>query len=189
MTIKEIATILGKDDSTIRKIGKRLFPDNFMNGHITNLSETQVTAIKLNLGKNSELPKTDLEKELLVMQAMNFQAEKIKTMQSQIAVLKPKAELADKVIRDTTKQYSIRDAGKHLNLSQTEIFNIMRDNHLLTKKNLPTQKALNDCLLSIKTNITDNGNRPQSVMTMENIAYFSKRYIKTTQLSLQGDKE
>lgn len=60
MTIKEVADILNKDESTIRKIGKTIFPKIFKNGKITYLNEYQVTLIKLNLGKNSELPKRDV---------------------------------------------------------------------------------------------------------------------------------
>jgi hypothetical protein len=69
MTVKEVAITLCKDESTIRKIGKELFPDTFKNGKKTLLTEVQVTKIKLNLGKNSELPKTQLEKQLIIQQA------------------------------------------------------------------------------------------------------------------------
>lgn len=65
MTVKEVAAALGKDESTIRKIGKELFPGAFKNGKKTLLTEVQITAIKLNLGKNSELPKTQLEKQYI----------------------------------------------------------------------------------------------------------------------------
>jgi hypothetical protein len=54
------------DESTIRKIGKSLFPDIFKNGIATLLTEYQVTAIKLHLGKNSDLTKTELEKDLII---------------------------------------------------------------------------------------------------------------------------
>lgn len=82
MTVKEVAEIMDKDISTIRKIGKTLFPEVFKHGIVTNLTEKQVTAIKLNLGKNSSLPKTELEKELLIQQAMQFQQEKIIALQT-----------------------------------------------------------------------------------------------------------
>jgi hypothetical protein len=41
------------------------FRDAVKNGKKTLLTEVQITAIKLNLGKNSELPKTQLEKQLI----------------------------------------------------------------------------------------------------------------------------
>ena len=50
-----------------------------------------------NLGRVSEV-KTDLEKGLLIQQAMMFQAEKIQRMQSEIEVMKPKAFFMNKYI-------------------------------------------------------------------------------------------
>lgn len=93
-----------------------------------------------------------------------------------IALLEPKADLADKAIRDETTQYSIRDAGKHIGLKQKEIFSIMRDKKLLTTKSMPTQKALDMTVLSIRTNIIDGKNYRQAVMTMQNIHEFNQRY-------------
>ncbi len=89
----------------------------------------------------------------------------------------PKVELATQCLRDETTM-SIRDAGKHLGLSQTKIFSIMRDNAYLTIKRLPTQKALDRKVLDVKTNSTDNGNKSQAVMTMENIMNFQKRHLQ-----------
>ena len=179
MTVQEVAKTMGKDSSTIRKIGKSIFPNKFENGKKTNLNEKEVTAIKLNLGKNSELPKTELEKELIIKQAMFFQNEKIINLQEKVNELKPKADLADKAIRDETTQYSIRDAGKHIGLKQTKIFSIMRDKKLLTTKNIPTQKAIDMNILSTRTNVIDGKNYKQAVMTMENIHEFNKRYNKS----------
>ena len=87
MTIKDVAEALKKDESTIRKIGKRLYPDKFRNGITTWLNEEHVTAIKLSLGRNSELPKTVLEKHLLIKQAMQFQNEMIIELSSEVQSL------------------------------------------------------------------------------------------------------
>lgn len=175
MTIKEVSEVLKKEESTIRKIGKKLFPANFKNGIKTYLNEKQVTLIKLNLGKNSELPKTQLEKELIIQQAIGFQQEKIQSLELELLLQKPKVELADKALRNDNHM-SIRDAGKHLGLRQKDIFQIMRDNKYLTSKNLPTQKALDRDILQLHTN-ADRGFK-QSVMTMENIMNFSIRHLQ-----------
>lgn len=177
MTIKEVANALGKDESTIRKIGKSLFPGTFRNGVKTTLNEKQVTAIKLKLGKNSELPKTQLEKELIIQQAMLFQAEKINVLQAELQEIRPKAALADEAIRDDQEHYSITQAGKHIGLRQSEIFAILREKKMLTAENLPTQKAIDSGILQLRTNANCNGrNRQQSIMTMQNIYNFKRRY-------------
>ena len=83
MTVKEVASIFNKDESTIRKIAKELYPGSFRNGVRTLLTEVQVTAIKLNLGNNSELAKTNLEKKLLIQQAMNFLNEEVEELKQE----------------------------------------------------------------------------------------------------------
>lgn len=189
MTVIEVSDILKVSDRTIQRHLKTIRNDSdnvVEHGKTTYITEPEVTAIKMMIersGRNDlasigTLPKTDLEKELLIQQAMQFQAEKISNMQMQIKLLTPKAELADKALRDESKHYSIRDAGKHLGLSQTEIFDIMRDKGLLTGKNIPSQKSLNLELLTLRTNVSENRNYPQAVMTMQNIDNFRKRYIK-----------
>jgi len=177
MTVKEVAEVLNKDESTIRKIGKSLFHDEFKNGITTYLNEAQVTAIKLNLGKNSELPKTDLEKELIIQQAMMFQAEKITSLQNQIDIMRPKAELADIALRDKSEHYSITEAGKQLGLRMSEMFAILRSKGLIDSVNLPRQKALDCGVLTLRTNVINGKLRKQSVLTLGNINEFRKRYL------------
>ncbi len=122
MTVKEVAEAFGKDDSTIRKIGKELFPKSFRNGVKTYLNEEQVTAIKLHLGKNSELPKTSLEKELIIQQAMMFQQEKITELEKenrrkdiQLIHQKPKVEFYDQVANSDTT-FTMEEVAKTLNM-------------------------------------------------------------------------
>jgi phage antirepressor YoqD-like protein len=96
----------------------------------------------------------------------------------QIALMTPKAELADKALRDESKHYSITDAGKHIGLSQSKMFALMREKKLITRKNLPTQKAIELNILQLRTNVDCNGkNRPQSIMTMEQMDNFRRRYV------------
>lgn len=189
MTIKETADALGVSYALIIKRVNELFPGIVKNGKITRLNEAQVTAVKLRIVENSnlatfydrkrlsEMPKTDIEKEMLILQAMQFQAEKVKSMQAELDVIRPKAELAEIALRDENIHYSIRDAGKHLGLSQSEIFSIMRAKELLTQSRMPTQKALNCNVLTLRTNTIGSKNYPQAVMTMQNIDNFRKRYL------------
>ena len=69
MTVREVADVLGVSPDTVYNSAKELFPDLFSSGKTTYLNEKQVTAVKMNLRKNSEValqPKTDLEKTLTV---------------------------------------------------------------------------------------------------------------------------
>lgn len=184
MTVREISDALDVNLSTVQKKAKLIFPDCVKNGKTTRLNEEQVTIVKRaifdqnpNLGRVSEV-KTDLEKELIIQQAMQFQMEKIATLSAQVEIMKPKAELAEMAIRDETTQYSITDAGKHLGIRQSEMFSILREKNLLTVKNLPTQRAKDYNILSIRSNLIGDKLRPQAVMTMENIYNFKERYCK-----------
>jgi anti-repressor protein len=104
----------------------------------------------------------------------------------QLSIMAPKAELADIAIRDQETQMSITLAGKHICLSQSEIFFMLREKGLLTMDRLPTQKAINKRILTTKSNIVDGKNYPQAVMTMENIYNF-REYFKEHELMRQED--
>lgn len=119
MSIKEVADILGKDNSTIRKIGKKLFPAVFRNGVKTVFNERQVTVIKMQLGKNSELPKTDLEKELIVMQAIQIQAERVNSLKCSLQEAEGKIEM---LIHDS-RTYTTTEIAKELGFKSAIAFN------------------------------------------------------------------
>jgi phage antirepressor YoqD-like protein len=55
MTVREVAEALGVSPDTVYNSAKELFPDLFSPGKTTYLDEKQVTAVKMNLRKNSEL--------------------------------------------------------------------------------------------------------------------------------------
>lgn len=119
MTVRQVAIILDKDESTIRKIGKNLFPNIFQNGKTTYLTEAQVTAIKLNLGKNSELPKTKLEKQLLIRQAIQLQDELIAELQAENQQLSSTVNM----LTHSNKTYTTTEIGKELNFKSPQEFN------------------------------------------------------------------
>lgn len=112
-------------------------------------------------------------------EALQLAADQAKQIELQNATLTeqaPKVELAEKCLRNDT-QMSITDAGKHLQLSQSKIFKIMRDNGYLTSRNLPTQKALNRKVLRVKSGTNNGENWKQAVMDMENIMNFQERHL------------
>ena len=65
------------------------------------------------LQKINEIPKTDLEIEILVQQALLFQAEKIKKLSVKIKEMTPKAESFDKFLSAVNSQ-PVGDVGKML---------------------------------------------------------------------------
>lgn len=96
MTVKEVAEVLGVSRQLISEKVKYLFPEIVRNGVETKLNEKHVTVIKLSVEKNPMLPsttvegmlKTNLEKALLIKQAMQFQDELIYELQSENEKLK-----------------------------------------------------------------------------------------------------
>ena len=58
MTVREVAEILNCSPETIRANGKDLFPEVFINGKTTYLTEAQVTAIKLKIQGHHNLKST-----------------------------------------------------------------------------------------------------------------------------------
>lgn len=142
MSVKEVSEVLGYDESHIRKIGKELFPQIFENGKKTNLSESHVTAIKLNLGKNSELPKTNLEKMLLIKQAEQYRDEMILELQKEVELLKPKAIEYD-TFMSTEGYQTFGEIAKVLGVGRNIMLAILRNNGILLANNTPYQKHMN----------------------------------------------
>ena len=203
MTIKELAEALNVSRGLIEKRTRELFPDKMKNGYRTHFTVQEVTAIGLRIKENSSLatsddrkrvidmPKTQLEKNLLIQQAFTFLKEEetllrveLTEAKEQLQIQAPKVELAETCLR-TDKEMSIRNAGKHLNIPQKAFFKMMRDNGYLTKKNIPTQKAINRKVLTLKTGSDDKNNWAQAVMSMDNIMNFQGRHLKA--IPVQGN--
>lgn len=138
VSLKELSEILKYDESTIRKIGKELYPELFLNGVKTYLSEKEVTNIKLHLGKNSELPKTNLEKQLIIKQAMIIQQEIINDLEKEIKILKPKAIEFDSFMSAEGYQ-TFNEVAKMLGIGRNILMAILRNNKVLMDDNTPYQ--------------------------------------------------
>ncbi len=139
MTVKEVSEILKLDKRTIQLKVKELFPDLVKERETTYLNESQVTAVKLSCEKKFAV-QTDLEKELLIQQAMQYQAEKIQTMQLQITEMKPKADFYDQVT-GSKDAIDIASVAKVLNagIGRNKLFGLLRDNNILQQNNQPYQ--------------------------------------------------
>jgi len=145
MTIKELSEALNCSRDLIEKIIRKEMPNLMSKGKTTLLDEIQVTAIKLliqsdnNFRQVSEV-KTDLEKELLIQQAMTFQAEKIQSMKLQIEDMKPKADFYDQVT-GSKDAIDISSVAKVLNkgIGRNKLFELLREKKILQHNNQPYQ--------------------------------------------------
>lgn len=164
MTVKEVANVYGCAENTILNSIRELFPEIIRNGKITYLNEIQVTAIKLkldkhhNLSSTCELPKTDLEKELIINQAMLFQQEKVNKLKAENLTLNSTVKM---LVHDFEKVYTTREIAKELNLKSAQKLNkILVEKRIQYKQNKTwllysnySDKGYN----SIKEHILDNG--------------------------------
>jgi phage antirepressor YoqD-like protein len=195
MTVKELAEILNVSTDLIKKRIRELFKNKMKPGQTTYLNEGEVTALKLRIQENShiittgddrhQLPTTNLEKKLIIQQAMNFLTEEVESLKAinqqqgeQLTIQAPLVALAEDCIRDTTEHYSITNAGKLLGLSRSKIFSLLSEKRLLTSGKIPTQSAIDRKIISIRNNVVGEKNYPQAVMTMENIYNFKRVYEK-----------
>lgn len=187
MTVKEVSDILGVTPEAIRKHIRGIFPDIIINGKTTYLTDSQVTEIKRKMTPSTQVVGnvTRLEKAETILKAMEYINEELLSAKAENVILKesnalmaPKAALADSAIRDEKEHYSITQAGKHLEIRQSDIFSVLRAKHLIDNENLPTQKAIDAKVLQLRTNPSLNGrNRQQAIMSMENIYNFKRMYL------------
>jgi len=179
MTIKELASVLDVSRDLIEKRIRELYPDKMKRGITTNLNEIEVTAVKLRISQNSsiatsddrrkllDMPKTNLEKELIIQQAMLLQQEKIGTLQDEIVALKnlaieqkPKAEFYDAVTK-SDKWLTMKEVADILNVpdcGRNNIYKILRDKKYLTRYNQPYQMYKNQKLFKSIESVKGGGN-------------------------------
>jgi len=155
MTILELAETLNVTTRTITRYVAKLCPNELRHGSTTYLNENQVTAIKLDLEKNKHLdtsvtlPKTDLEKKLLVQQAMNILNEEIEELQNQLQDAQPKIEFHDQV-GDSGGLYSIGETAKILGTGRNRLFDWLRDEGIFFNRQ-PYQSYIEQGYFKLKT--------------------------------------
>jgi phage antirepressor YoqD-like protein len=148
MTVREVAEVLGVDNSTVTKRVRALFPQKVRNGVTTYLDEAEVTVLKMELQHNGHLgqlsevatmPKTDLEKELMVQQALMYQQEKIKNLTERLAIAEPKAAFFDQVAesKDAIKMRNVAAVLNIPNFGRNKLFALLREKKILDVNNIP----------------------------------------------------
>ena len=152
MTTKEVAEVLGVSVESVQNAAKALqatsedFP-KFTQGQRAVYNEAQVTAIKLELQNHSKVnalsPKTTLEKQLIIQQAMQLQAEMIAELQAEnenqkqrLAIAEPKANWFDEFAKGSNL-VEIGVVGKHLEkygLGAKKIFDRLKADKIIYEK-------------------------------------------------------
>ncbi len=153
MTVKEVAEAMNIGASSVKRTIEKLRPvlgeviKSRQGGYL--LNEEQVTAIKLevqkhhNLQNDSELPKTELEKTLIVVQAMKILNEEVETLQHQLTEAKPKIEFFDQVT-NSKDAIDIGSAAKvlHYGGGRNKLFAFLRNQGILMQNNQPYQEYI-----------------------------------------------
>jgi len=190
MSVKEVAELFKCDERTIQRAVKELFPEIVKNGVETRLNELQVTAIKLKIEKNysldtvDELPKTKLNKALLVKQAMEFQQEMIeelevenKRLSEENQTMLPKAESFDRFLSATNWQ-PFNVVAHALEIGRNTMLKILRERAVLMDNNIPYQAFVNEGYFkTIEKTIKIGGNeinKPQTFVSAKGIDYIKK---------------
>jgi phage antirepressor YoqD-like protein len=185
MTVKEVAEILNVSEQTIRHHIRNEYPNLMVNGKPTVLDQEQITAIKrlIGTGRNElaninavQLIKTDFEMQEMVLDSMLWLKSKVDLQRNQIAVLQPKAE-AYECLMKTESDMSITNAAKHFGLHpKKEVFPYLREIGYLTEKDLPTQRAIDLDILSVRQNGPDQRGKThlQAVVKANQLNRFRK---------------
>jgi phage antirepressor YoqD-like protein len=199
MTVAMVSDTFDIHHTTVSKYVKKLFPDKVKNGVVTLLNEEEVTAIKLNIQQNqhlsrsSKLPKTDLEKKLLIQQAIGFLNEEIEDLKQeiesqslQLEEAQPKIEFHDQVKTSvnsiTVAEFANLLTKKGFKTGQNKLFKFFYDNKYLVKSNRPYQTYMNSGLFEVKkVTYLDHKEEERTahkvLVTGKGQIYFSKKLI------------
>ena len=155
ITTKELANVLDVDVKTIQRAVDSLDinVERIGSSHTMVFTEEQATAIKLELQNHSKVnsfsPKTTLEKQLIIQQAMKLQEEMIAELQAenerqklQLIEQAPKVEFFDDVT-GSSDTIDMKEVAKLLNvkgLGRNNLFELLRDKRILDERNQPYQK-------------------------------------------------
>lgn len=190
MTTKEVADILGVDVKTVQRAALSLDMDVERSGssHTMLFDEAQVTAIKLEIENHSKVnaltPKTNLERQLIIQQAMQIQAEMIEELQNKVSRLEPAANFAYQLCssKDTIE---IGECAKVLNknIGRNRLFEFLRNSNVLQSNNIPYQKYIDAGYFRVIESkyVTPNGETKISLKTVvfqKGVAYINKLLSK-----------
>jgi phage antirepressor YoqD-like protein len=164
MSVLEVANALGVTAEAIKKHVRILFPDLLRNGIVTMLDEAQVVEIKKHMMPTTMVAgaSTDLEMEQKTFEVLAWMKSKIESQQRTIAIMAPKAEAHDALMKTDTDM-SITQAAKHFGLHpKTQVFPYLRDHGYLTSIDLPTQRSIDLDIMSVRQSHPDKWGKTHS---------------------------
>ena len=149
MTTKELAEVLNVDVKTIQRAVESLDMnvERVGSSHTMMFNEAQATKIKLEIQNHSKVneltPKTNLERMLIIQQAMQFQQEMIQELQDKVAKLEPAANFAYQIC-SSKDAIDIGSCAKVLNrnIGRNSLFEFLRNKKVLQSDNIPYQKFI-----------------------------------------------
>ena len=201
MTVKEVACVLGVTERTVQRHLKAIREnlDNVVevkNGVQTSITEAEVTLIKKKIetsGRSdiivpSTLPKTNLEKQLLIRQAMQLQNEIIAELTAQNEQLKienaeakPKAAYYDTLI-ERGNSTNLRNTAKELGIPEKQfIKQLQRDGYLYRDKHnllCPYADYVQNGYFELKEWQHGQKSGIQTLITVTGKQYFLGKYKK-----------
>ena len=193
MTTKEVADVLGVDVKTIQRSVESLDMNVERSGssHTMLFSEAEVTAIKLEIENHSKVnaltPKTNLERQLIIQQAMQIQAEMIEELQNKVSRLEPAANFAYQLC-SSNDAIEIGECAKVLNknIGRNRLFEFLRNSNVLQSNNIPYQKYIDAGYFRVIESkyVTPNGETKISLKTVvfqKGVAYINKLLSKAVE--------
>ena len=183
MTVREVAEILNLDPRTIQMKVKELFPDLVQERKTTYLNERQVTMVKMSCEKKFAV-QTDLEKELIIQQALMFQKEKILDLEQENRTLRIKAEVADQ-IANSEGLFCLTDMGKIIGTHPRKIIWWLEEIGVLYRRKR-TRVLLPRTVFQdrgyFKVNIDPEKSKEQTMVTPRGLEWVCAKYNKAHNL-------
>jgi phage antirepressor YoqD-like protein len=157
-----------------------------VNGKTTFLNEIEVTEISLAIKQNPHLVqsyevKTNLEKKLIIKQAIDFLQEEITELKqenlqlkSNITILKPKAIEYDTFISNKSSQ-KIGDVAKIFGIKPNTLHQMLRDAKIM-QENYTPYAQYQHLFKTVETPTPAGFNRFTSYFLPEGITYIAKKF-------------
>lgn len=185
MTTKELADSLGISVDSVQNAARKLFRKESVKyistgGRPTmSFNEAQVTAIKLELQNHSKVnslsPKTALEKQLIIKQAMQIQQEIIDELKAENEVMKPKAIAYDEFVA-REKFCNFTDAANYLHIKRNELIELLKTKYIY-KNSVGEYRAYSEYARYFALRPFEKGQRvgQQLMFTIEGLEYFREK--------------
>jgi len=197
MTVREVAAAVNVDERTIQREVSKFFPEIVKNGVKTVLTEEQVACISKdlkghhNLDSTVEVPTTRLE---ILANYKKANDDFIALLEAEKQEYKQRAEIAETSVNTLIRideDESITKVCTRFGVQPRKYaLPYLHEQGYLTTSNLPTQKAVQEGILAIKTNIdpVTGEHHEQSVVKKSMLLIWERRIIPNIKRYYELDK-